>query len=52
MVEKQRIKAMAAKLQRAREGVSLSSKEKKNYESDTKDEIDLNQANNKYPLQL
>ena len=41
---------MAAKLHKAREGISLSSK--KEDENDIGDDTDLDQANNKYPLQL
>ena len=44
---------MAARHQRAKEKISLSSEKKENYESDTKDETDLDQAdNNKNLLQL
>ena len=41
---------MAAKQRRARTEISLSSKEED--ESDTRDNTDLDQANNKYPMQL
>ena len=44
MVERQKTKAMTAKFQIARRRNSLSSKEKENYESDTRDKIDLNKA--------
>lgn len=37
---------MATKCQKARKGISLSSKNKENYESDLGDETDSNQANN------
>lgn len=43
---------MAAKHRSARERISLSSEEEENYESNTRDETDLDQAINKYPLQL
>ena len=46
MVEKRKTKAIAAKRQRARREISLSIEEKKNYESDTADERDPDQANN------
>ena len=46
IVERQKIKAMAAKRQKARGGISLSSKEKKSYKNDTGDKIDPDQANN------
>ncbi len=53
IVERRKTKAIAAKRQRAKGGISLSSEEEKNYESDTKDETDPNQANNdKNLLQL
>lgn len=48
LVEKWRTRAMAAKCQRAKKGVSLSNEEEGNYESDTRDETDPDQANNKY----
>lgn len=41
---------MAAKQRRV--GMSLSSKKKENYESDIRDEIDSDQANGEYLLQL
>lgn len=40
-----KIEAVAAKRQRARGEISLSSKEKKNYKSDNGDKTYLNQAN-------
>ena len=53
MVERQKIEAMAARCQRARGGISLSSKEEENYESDTGDKTDSDPAgNDKNPLQL
>ncbi len=53
MVERRKTEAMAAKRRRARGGISLSSEEEENYESDTGDETDPDQADdNKNPLQL
>ncbi len=46
MVERWKIEAIIAKRQRVRERISLSSEEEENYESDTKDETNLGQANN------
>lgn len=37
---------------RDRGGISLSNREEENYEGVTKDNTDLDQANNKYPLQF
>lgn len=39
---------MATKLARTKGGISLSSKEKENYESDTNNKTDLDLDNNKY----
>ena len=50
MMEKQKAKAMAAKWQRTRKGISLSSKEED--KNGARDDINPNQANNKYSLQL
>ncbi len=53
MVDKQKIEAIFAKRRKARGGISLSNEEKENYESDTRDETDPNQAgNDKNPIQL
>lgn len=52
IVERRKTEAMAAKYWRAGEEISLSSKEKKNDENDTRDETNPDQANNKYLLQL
>ncbi len=53
MVERQKTEAMAAKRRRARGGISSSNEEEENYESDTGDETDPNQADNdENPLQL
>lgn len=43
---------MARKRQRNRKGNSLSNKEEENYENDTGDEINPNQVNDEYTLQL
>lgn len=43
---------MATKHWRTRREISLSNEEKEIYESDTRDKMDPNQANNKYLLQL
>ena len=51
MIERQKIEAMVARRQRAKGGISLSSEEEENYESDTRDETNPNQADNdKNPL--
>ena len=50
MMERRKAEAMAAKRRRARGGISLSSE--KEDESDNVDDTDLDQANDKYPLQL
>ncbi len=53
MVERRKTEAMAVKRRRARGGISSSSEEEENYESDTRDETDPDQANvDKNPLQL
>ena len=51
MVERRKTKAIAAKRRRDRGGIILSSEKERNYESYTKDDTDLDQANDKYPLQ-
>ena len=52
IVEKQKTRALAAKRQRARKGISLSNKKEQSYEIDTRDNIDLDQVNDEYSLQL
>ncbi len=53
IVERRKTEAIVAKRQRVRRGISLFSEEKENYESDTGDEMDINQADdNKNLLQL
>ncbi len=46
MVERRKIEAMVAKYQKSKERISLSSKEEKNYESNTRDKTDQDQDNN------
>ena len=43
-MERRNTEAMIAKRQRARRGISSSSKDKKNYESDTEDKTDSDQV--------
>ncbi len=43
-MERRKTEAMAVKCQRARGGISSSSEEEENYESDTGDEMDPDQA--------
>ncbi len=53
IVERQKTKTMAIKCRRARGGISLSSEEEENDETETGDEIDPDQADNdENPLQL
>ena len=53
MVKKRKTEAMAVRRQRARGGISLSSEEEDNYESDIGDETNPDQvSNDKNPLQL
>lgn len=53
MVERRKTEAIATKRQRVRGEISLSSKKEKNYESNTSNEMDLDQVGKeKYPLQL
>ena len=47
MVERRKTKTMATKRQRARREIGLSSEEEMNYEGDTRDETNPNQAGNK-----
>ena len=48
MIERRKVEAIATKWRRARGGINLSSEEKD--ESDTEDDTDLDQADDKYPL--
>ena len=50
MIKRWKTKAIAAKYCRDRRGISLFSKEERNYESEIGDDTNLNQANNKYLL--
>ena len=50
MIEKRKAIAMAAKHCRARKGIGLSREKKNEYQ--TRNDMDLNLADNKYPLQL
>ena len=53
MVERRKTKAIAVKRWKARKEISSYNKEIENYESDTRDKIDPDQASNdKNPLQL
>lgn len=52
-MQKRKMEAIAIKRQRAKEEISLLTKEKKNYESDTKDKTDLDKVGkDKYLIQL
>lgn len=48
MVERQKLEAIAAKHYRNKRQISLSRKEKKNYDNDTTNDIDLNQGKGEY----
>lgn len=48
MVKRQKTKAIIAKRYKNKRRISLFSREKKNYESKTIDDTNLDQANNKY----
>lgn len=50
IMKKRKIEIMVVKHQRARRGINLSSKKKKNYKSDTENKTNLDQANDKYSL--
>ena len=52
IIEKLKTKIMAAKCQRAKGRIRLSNKEKGNYKNNTRDKIDLDQANYKYLLKF
>lgn len=47
-VKKRKVESIDARQRRAKEGNDLSCKKERDYSSDTKDETNLNQANNKY----
>ena len=46
MVKKQKTKTIAIRHKKARRGITLSNKKEENYESDTKDETNPDQAGN------
>lgn len=52
MIKKWKTEAITVKCQRVRESICLFSEEKENFDSDTEDEIDPNQADNKYLLPI
>lgn len=52
IMKKQKIKAMATKRYKVKRGVSLSSNKKENYDSKIKNDINWDQTNEKYLLQL
>lgn len=52
MVERQKTKAIAIKRYKNRGEISLFSREERNYEINTRDDIDLDQAKDEYPLKL
>lgn len=43
---------MTTKWQKDKGRISLSSEEERNYESNTRNDLDPDQANDKYPLQV
>lgn len=52
MMEKQKIEAMVVKLHKVGKKIHLFSKKKINYKSNTRDEINPNQADDEYLLQV
>lgn len=50
IIEKQKTKVIATKYQKTRGVISLSSKERENDKSDTRDKTNLDYDNNKYLL--
>lgn len=48
MIKRQKIEAMMVKCCKNREGISLINRKKKNCEKENGDNIDLDQANDKY----
>ena len=50
-VEKRKTKALTIKRRKDRRGLSLFNEKEGNYKSDNEDDTDLDQANDKYPLQ-
>lgn len=51
MVERLKTEAIAAKRHRNQRRISLFNKKEENYENDIRDDTNLDQANDKYPLQ-
>lgn len=51
IIKKQKIEIIATKHSKARRGISLFSEEEEDYKSNTGEEINLDQADNKYLLQ-
>lgn len=52
MIKRQKIETIAAKYHKDRDRINLSNKKEKNYKGDTRNNMDLNQANDKYLLQI
>lgn len=52
IVERRKAETLAAKCRRAGGEISSSSAKERNYESDIEDDMDPDQVDNKYPLQL
>lgn len=52
IVERRKIEVIVTRRQKVREEISLFNEKKKNYVSNTRDEIDPDQADNKYLLLL
>lgn len=52
MVEKYKIKAMTTKYCRNKKGISSFNKKKENFENNNRENMDLDQVNNKYLLQF
>lgn len=50
MVKRQKIETITAKCYKNRRRINLSNGKKKNYKNNTKDDINLQQANDKYIL--
>lgn len=52
IIKKRKIKAKATKYHKYKEGISLFIEKEESYKDNTKNNINLDQANDKYPLQL
>lgn len=50
IIEKRKTEGMVAKYWKTKGKISLFSKKEKNYESNIKDKINLDKANDRYPL--